>query len=82
MARQPQPNERNSEVSCHGEHLSARPARTGQALSQQLCHPAGPQVSASQGATLKLRDMRMVMMARQPRPIHSGPEFSLYEGHS
>ena len=40
MARQLQPNLRRFRVSCHGGHLSARPARTGQALSQQLCHPA------------------------------------------
>ena len=40
MARQPQPKQRSSKVSCHWGHLSARPARTGQALSQQLCHPA------------------------------------------
>jgi len=31
--------------------------------------------------TLKLRDMRMVMMARQPRPIQRGPEFSFQVGH-
>ena len=40
MARQPQPNLINSKVNCHGGHLSAHSARTGQALSQQLCHPA------------------------------------------
>ena len=33
-------------------------------------------------ATLKLRDMRMVMMARQPRPIQRGPELSFHVGHS
>lgn len=32
--------------------------------------------------TLKLRDMRIVMMARQPRPIQRGPELSFHVGHS
>ena len=39
MARQPQPNQRISGVSCHWGHLSARPARTGQGLSQHCAIP-------------------------------------------
>lgn len=36
----------------------------------------------SGGVTLKFRDMRMLMMARQPMPIQMGPLLSFQEGHS
>ena len=55
-------------------------------------HPVGPGRGASSSVfsdtedalqvTLKLLDMRMLIMARQPRPIHRGPELSFQEGHS